>query len=72
MPNTQLQRSGLRVIHYEQALLPAAELERFEGSTSQATYIYTNVPSSSHFGISFGTICTFLIAEWINHASLCY
>ncbi len=41
-----------------------------EGSTSQATYIYINVPSSSHFGSGFGTVCTLLTARWMYHASL--
>jgi hypothetical protein len=52
-------------------LLRTAKLV-LEGSTSQATYIYTSVPSSSHFGSCFGIICTLLMARWMNHASLCY
>jgi hypothetical protein len=40
----------------------------FKGSIRQATYIYISVPSSSHLGSGFGTICTLLMARWIKHA----
>jgi hypothetical protein len=52
-------------------LLRTAKLV-LEGSTSQATYIYISVPSSSHFSSGFGIVCTLLMARWMNHASLCY
>lgn len=44
----------------------------FEGSTSQATYIYISVPFSSHFGSCFGAVCALLKARRINYARLAY
>ena len=34
-----------------------------EGSTSQATYKYVNLPPSVRFGSGFGTVCTLLMAR---------
>jgi len=44
----------------------------FEGSTSQAKYIYVSVPSLSHFSSGLGDINTLLMARRINYARLCY
>jgi len=44
----------------------------FDGSTSQATYIYVSVLSSSHFSSGLGTVSTLLMARRINHARLSY